>query len=345
MPVLTVDAASRLLFDDRLAGRFVAVAGYWSSTSISCPAPVHVGLLDQFCYFVALTDTDLGNEPSFGEPGQLPGRLRPIMAPDSAGSFALWNRPLPPSGELPTPRVVIVGHAFDARTWQCAPGDRVHCRYQIVVDRLAWLDDGTPEPIDAYTELSPRRSVEKVMSDAQTNVDEIVISAHAARSENVGSIDPRLAGLGHGIVWVARVAVGPPDEDGSYAGVVRAIDDGTGAILAEMPLTPADEYQPTRLILDSETTGINDGRPFFTVQSVAGPVVAEDWLNFFSAPIVLGTGNYVVHGFVADDQGVELGGDPSCDLPLTVEEPADLFYRAVMSRAGDCRWRSEEPGQ
>ena len=143
MPVVSVAQAATLLDAGNLDGRAIAVAGYYFSVAMPCPAPQgYVGPLEGWCRRVAFADDAAGatmctygadamecHAPPSGV------RLAPWFVPETSG-------PLPQLEHAPVP-LVLVGHADDARQLQCSPETQAECADAFVVDRVARRRRGT----------------------------------------------------------------------------------------------------------------------------------------------------------------------------------------------------------
>ena len=151
LPVLSVAGADELLRSGRLDGQAVAVGGYYDAMSLPCPYPGrYVGPLEDWCRMVAFTDTRAGaqlcvgsgNGMSCGQPSGT--NLAPwFMAETSGDALSLLNEG--PTGEPAA--LVVIGHAGDARQWQCAAPTQSACAGAFVVDRIAWADGRDVPPM------------------------------------------------------------------------------------------------------------------------------------------------------------------------------------------------------
>jgi hypothetical protein len=348
LPVLTVQRAGELLDDGDLDGRFAAVLGYYASNQISCPAEQHHATLDLFCYFVTYTDEDRPEYHQLNTLGaeQGAGVLEPVLVADSAGSVAIWNEAPPPSGAFGAQRMILILHAGDTRLWECKPQRRNYCRGRVVVDRIVWLDGDSPDPVDGYSELSPVRTTQDVMQLAAHSADEVVVSAYAVDSPNVISIDPRLAGKGQGILWVARVLSGSVSADGVSDGVVRLIADETGDELLELPLGAANEYAPARLLIDSDDrrtrSGSGYGLPQASATSADGAAMFSGYVGIFDTPIVLDPGSYTVRAWLEMEDGSIAEPGP-CKTTLDLESLEEAYLLERFSSSGHCTWPDATP--
>lgn len=311
MPVLTVEAASRLLLDGELNGRAVAVAGYWAQSVIDCPYSPHVPVIVGDCWYVAFTDEPLDGAYPY-ETQQGPGVIEPMILPESANQDLIW-----PNMSKP---LILIGHAGDPRLWQCDPDWREHCAQRFVVDSVAW----------AGARATPGVGTS----------DDAVITRHRVPAAEAMQIDPRLAGVRDlGDVWVERV-VGELGADGASELSVRAIDASSGATVASLPAATPPDYAPARVTVDSRLarrgvpTNNRDWR--YAVETSDGRVLATGRLGGLTPPLPLLPGDSVLRAWTVDNRDGSLVGR-SCTLAVALEARADRYFRATFGRR-TCSW-------
>ncbi len=145
LPVISVADADELLRSGKLEGQAVAVAGYYDQFTPSCPYPGrYVGPLEGWCRFVAFTDTrasaqlcqpEGSNGMSCSQPSGT--NLAPFFMTETSGDA--WS--LLTGGATGEPAaLVLIGHAGDARQWQCTAATQAQCASAFVVDRIAWAN-------------------------------------------------------------------------------------------------------------------------------------------------------------------------------------------------------------
>jgi hypothetical protein len=179
------------------------------------------------------------------------------------------------------------------------------------------------------------------------------MTAYPLQTIDMNDVDPRFLGVGvqrpyqggpSSVVWFIRVAAGLPDADGATDGIDRVIDDATGAVLKEMPLTVDPGYQPTRLIFESGKDSRYDfGQGFYPmgeVRAADAPVFADS-VGYSSTPVALTAGDYVLRGFVGNQFGGGDIGDLTCDQAITVDEAGSVAYAATFTKNA-CSWTQVE---
>ena len=198
MPVQTVAQAHDLLVAGELDGRAVAVAGYFSQSFLSCPAPMrNTGPLENWCRLVAFTDTEesaqvcsrSGSGMSCSVPPPEVPNLDPFLMVETSGGDSTWG------ADAPRP-LVVIGHSRDPRAWQCWPDTQQECTRQFVVDRVAWAGGdeiavSPPETGDNDTGriLSPAMSLQQVGEAA--GVGDGLLTAAVFRAKDISAVDPR----------------------------------------------------------------------------------------------------------------------------------------------------------
>jgi hypothetical protein len=248
--VLTVDVVSQLLIDGKLGGRVVAVSGYWmQGMPMSCPFVPREPILSTRCLTVGLADEYLHlgsytpNSYSWSARQGL-GLLIPVTVTEtSQGRNGFLPSQLSADNPNPAQRVVVIGHAGDARLLRCEPDRREECGDVFVVDRFAWVN-GVYEQLEIpYTDLQPALTLDGVLSAAQVEPAQ-ALTAYPVQSSEVGSIDPRLSGAGGDLLWVVRAVSGEPGADGTSAAVNIVVDDSDGSLIRTVPLAVAGDQEP-----------------------------------------------------------------------------------------------------
>ena len=217
LPVISVASADDLLQSGKLDGQVVAVAGYFDQFTPSCPYPGrYIGPLETWCRFVAFTDArataklcqpEGSNGVSCRQPSET--NLAPFFMTETSGD----TRSLPPGGATGEPAaLVVIGHAGDARQWQCTAATQAQCANAFVVDRIAWAEGhdvppATPETGDQQSGkvITPRMTLAETAAAAGLGDD--LLTGAAFRKGDIATIDPRwnLAGNEHRVVTaVAR---------------------------------------------------------------------------------------------------------------------------------------------
>ena len=330
LTVHSVAEINQLAADGKLDGQLAAVGGYWAQFALPCPFMPHEAVLAGFCDGGSFADTSQAAQTCCGT------GTAPIATTETANGDMLWS-----AGGVNghAAMVVLIVHAADSRTWQCAPVDRASCHSRMVIDSVAWVNG-------AATEVNPDTSA---LSGAATlTIDQVVaagvkpgeqlVTAYPLLASSLNEVDPRLIGQGPGTVWYLRVATGTPDADGVSAGLVRLVGDSSSAILTELPLVVADDYQPARVVLDSKDWNGNGAYPRFTIGNDS-TILADGDLGSSATPLSLVPGDYLVHALIATPQANPVAG-PTCDLPLTLAAGDDVSFYAQFPSQGDCVWKA-----
>jgi len=357
LPVVSVSEAANLLQRGGLDGRAVAVAGYFFQVAMSCPAPMrYYGSLEPWCGFTTFTDDVAsaslcvyeGNSTSCHAPSGT--QLKPVLVAETSGALASA------SARDPVP-LVLIGHAGDARQWQCPTESQEACGQAFVVDRVAWAagDDvplSAPRPWDQTTQkpLVPRLTVDQAVT-ALDHSDEVVAAA-AFRAGDISSVDPRWNLVGDEIVWIMRSI----NKDDSSAGAARAvkvslIDDATGKLLDAHDLALDPSYRPARLWMIATTAGVEcctgDIYPYYSIRThdgaalhegtVQGGAYGRDNVTTYGpgAPLVLHEGTYSITAWRAPiDRGVIGPRMNDCSTEISVSPLDDLMLEARFPAIG-----------
>ena len=365
MPVISVARADELLRAGKLDGEAVAVAGYFDQFSPPCPYPGrYIGPLEAWCRFVAFTDSRRSAqlcmpEASNGESCRLPSstNLAPYLVSETSGSAS--SRP---SATMSEPAaLVVIGHAGDARQWQCTAAAQAQCASAFVVDRIAWAEGHDAPPAAPETGnqqtgkvIAPRMALAQVATAAGLGGD--LLTGAAFRKGDIAAIDPRWNFAGDEIVWLVR-SLGQASDSGSGEArpeTVWLVDDATGRVVDSHPLKLAADYQPARLWQMVTAHGVacclGDVLAFYRVESGDGAVVFEGMVpggssgetdsttfggSYGSGPLVLPAGRYSISAWLAPYSGGIAGAArgecstqvslrPLDDVALDADFPANM---------------------
>ena len=316
LQVISVATADELLRSGKLDGQAVAVAGYFDQFTPSCPYPGrYIGPLEGWCRFVAFTDAGAtaqlcqpegSNGMSCSQPSGT--NLSPWFMTETSGDA--WS--LLPGGATGEPAaLVLIGHAGDARQWQCTAATQAQCASAFVVDRIAWAEGhdvavAAPQTGDQQTgkAITPKMTLDQVAAaiglgddlltgkaiTPKMTLDQVaaaiglgddLLTGAAFRSGDIATIDPRWNLAGDSMVWLAR-SLG--QAAGSGAGETRPetvwlVDDATGTVIVSHPLKLAPDFQPARLWQMVTAHGVEcclgDVLAFYRAASGDGIVVYE----------------------------------------------------------------------
>ncbi len=367
LPVLSVAGADELLRSGRLDGQAIAVAGYYNAMSLPCPYPGrYVGPLEAWCRMVAFTDSRAaaqlcvgsGNGMSCGQPSGT--NLAPwFMSETSGDALSVLNGG--PTGEPAA--LVLIGHAGDARQWQCAAATQSACAGAFVVDRIAWANGHDVPPVapqvgsvQAGTPVTPRMTLPQVA--AATGAGEDLLTAAAMRAGDVSAVDPRWNLAGDNVVWLVRSLDAAP---ASAAGdprpeTVWLVDDATGKVIVSQPLQVAADYRPARLWQMATVHGLDcctgDVLAFYRVTAADGTAVYEGMVRgdasggqdattygggYMSTPLDLPAGGYSVAAWLAPYSGGVAGAPRGeCSTRVTLPPLGDVRLNADFPPGGAC---------
>ena len=328
---MTVADLDKALAAGQLDGRFAAVGGYWRQYALPCPFMPHQAVISGFCSGGQFADAAAAVDTCCGSAN---AGIVPIAVPETLNGDQLWS-----ASSASAARVVLIVHAADSRAAQCAPDPQDDCHNHIVIDDVVWVNGSATVQPTTYSEsgVQPKMTFDRVATVAVKSGEQLV-TAYALSATHLNEVDPRLMGKGNGIVWLVRVAAG----DASGDGTVRVISDADGSVVEELPLKAAADYNPARVVLDSDFSGNGDSTyPHFAI--LAGTTtIADDQLGTGSTPVTLESGDYVLHAFMADADGKAIAGGPTCDDPITVVEGANVAYKASFT-ASACTWAPFDP--
>jgi hypothetical protein len=365
LPVVSVAHAIELLDAGRLDGQAVAVAGYYNQMALPCPYPGrYIGPLESWCRLVAFTDTRAGAQlcqssgagvMSCGQPSGT--NLAPWFMGETSGDPSSW---LAGGATGEADALVLVGHAGDARQWQCTAATQAQCASAFVVDRVAWAQGhevpaAAPQTGDQLTGkvVTPRMTLAQV--SAAIGLGNDLLTGAAFRKGDVATVDPRWNFAGDDIVWLVR-SLGPAT--GAGAGATRPetvwlVDDATGKVIDSHPLQLAAAYRPARLWQVATAHGVGccagDVLAFHRVASRDGTVVydgmlaggmtgdAESTTYGGSGPLVLPAGGYSITAWLAPyANGVTGTPRDECSTQVALQPLGDVALKADFPSGKSC---------
>ncbi len=358
--VMSVADAVDRLQSGKLDGQAVAVAGYYDQFTSSCPYPGrYIGPLESWCRFVAFTDTrasaqlcqpDGANGMSCRQPSGT--SLGPFFMSETSGDAMSWLA----GGATGEPAaLVVIGHAGDARQWQCTAATQAECAKAFVIDRIAWAEGHdvpptVPQTGDQQTGkvITPRMTLAQVTAAAGLGDD--LLTGAAFRKGDIATIDPRWNFAGDDIVWLVR-SLG--QGGGSGAGESRPetvwlVDDATGRSVDNHPLVLDSDYLPARLWQMATVHGVEccagNLLAFFRVASGDGAVISEGMVpgglsggsgyttyggGYGSGPLALPAGGYSITAWLATyDAGVTGTPRDECSTKVTLRSLDDVALNA-----------------
>jgi len=360
LPVISVARAVELLGSGKLDGLAVAVAGYYNSMALPCPYPGrYIGPLEDWCRLVAFTDTRASarlcqpmgsNGTSCSQPSGI--SLAPFFMSETSGDAGSWLT----GGATGEPAaLVLIGHAGDARQWQCTAVTQAQCARAFVVDRIAWAEGhdvppAAPQTGDQQTgkPITPRMTLAQVA--AAIGLGDDLLTGAAFRAGDIATVDPRWNFAGDDVVWLVR-SLGPAagsDAEEARPEVVWLVDDATGRVIDSHPLKLASDYQPARLWQMATVHGLDccagDVLAFYRVTSGDGTVAYEGMVQggssggpdsttygggYGSGPLVLPAGNYSITAWLAPYSG-GVAGTPryECSMQVTLRPLDDVALDA-----------------
>ena len=379
LPVISVARADELLRSGKLDGQAIAVAGYFDQFTPSCPYPGrYVGPLEGWCRFVAFTDTrataqlcqpEGSNGMSCSQPSGT--SLAPFFMTETSGDA--WSRLTAGATGEPA-ALVLIGHAGDARQWQCTAATQAACASAFVVDRIAWADGHDVPPAAPQTgdqqsgkAIAPRMTLAQVAAAAGLGDD--LLTGAAFTAGDIATVDPRWNLAGHDIVWLAR-SLGPTvgsDVQEARPETVWLVDDATGRLLDSHPLKLAADYRPARLWQMATVHGVEccagNVFPFYRVVSGDGTVVYEGLVSggssggpgyttygggYGSGVLVLPAGSYSISVWLATYDGGAMGTPrDECSTRVTLRPLDDVALNADYPPNGACTFQpapSPSPG-
>jgi hypothetical protein len=360
LPVLSVASADELLWSGKLDGQVVAVAGYFDQFTPSCPYPGrYIGPLEGWCRYVAFTDTrasaklcqpEGANGMSCHQPSGT--NLAPYFMSETSGNAWSWVT----GGATGVPAaLVLIGHAGDARQWQCTAATQAECASAFVVDRIAWAEGhdvppAAPQTGDQQTgrDITPRMTLSQVA--AEIGLGDDLLTGAAFRAGDIATVDPRWNLAGDNTVWLVRslAPAAGSDAQGVRPEVVWLVDDAAGSVIDSHPLKLAPVYQPARLWQMATAHGVEccagEVLAFYRVASGDGTVVYEGMVpggssggqgsttyggGYGSGPLVLPAGRYSISTWLAPYFGVVMGTPrDECSTQVTLRPLDDVALNA-----------------
>jgi hypothetical protein len=367
LEVINVATADELLRSGKLDGHAVAVGGYFDQFTPPCPYPGrYIGPLEAWCQVVAFTDTRASAQlcrPAASNgitcSGPSGTNVAPFFMEETSGS-AIW----PPGGPTAEPSaLVLIGHAGDARQWQCTAATRAQCAEAFVVDRIAWaeghnLPATAPQTGDSRTgtPITPRMTLAQVATAIGLGDDLLTGAAFASR--DIASVDPRWNLAGDNLVWLVRsIAPGTSGPEETRAETVWLVDDATGHVMDSHPLQLDSGYQPARLWEIATVHGVEccagNVLPFFRVVSADGTVVSAGLVSGGSSggpqgttygggyrawPLVLPAGDYSITSWLATyDHDVIGAPRDACSTNVTLRSLESTAINADYPQGHACR--------
>ena len=358
LPVISVAHAVELLGAGKLDGLAVAVAGYYNEVALPCPFPNrYVGPLESWCRMVAFTDTRAAaqlcqpegtNGTSCGLPSGT--NLSPFFMSETSGDASSSLNGTEPAA------LVLIGHAGDARQWQCTTATQAECASAFVVDRIAWaaghdVPPAAPQTGDQQSgsAIAPRMTLAQVAAAAGLGDD--LLTAAPFRAGDIATVDPRWNMSGDNVVWLVRSLAPAAGSDAQEARpeTVWLVDDATGRVIDSHPLKLAADYQPARLWQMATAHGVgccsSNVSAFYRVESGDGTVVYEGLVaggrssgtdsttyggaNLSGPPLDLPAGGYSVTAWLATyDAGVMGTPRDECSTHVNLRPLDDVALNA-----------------
>jgi hypothetical protein len=269
---------------------------------------------------------------------------------------------------------VLIGHAGDARQWQCTAATQAECALAFVVDRIAWADGrvvppAAPQTGDQQTgkAITPRMTLSQVA--AAIAVGDDLLTGAPFRKGDAATVDPRWNFAGDDVEWLVR-SLGPAAGAGA-AGTrpekVWLVDDVTGRVIDSHPLQLAADYQPARLWQMATVHGVDccagDVLAFYRVTSGDGSVVYEGPVpggssggtdattyggGYGSGPLVLPAGGYSITAWLASSDGGVMGAPrDACSTQVILAPHGDVALNADFPANQACAFQpapSPSPG-
>ena len=369
LPVISVAHAVELLRAGKLDGEAVAVAGYYQEFDPSCPYPGrYIGPLESWCRFRAFADTQAGAqlcepEGSNGMSCHQPTGtyLAPFFMSETSGEVWTWLT----GGATGEPAaLVLIGHAGDARQWQCTASTQGECANAFVVDGIAWAAGhdvplAAPQTGDQQSgkPITPRMTL--AQAAAATGSGDNVVTAAPFRAGDIATVDPRWNLAGDNIVWLVRsLGAGASSQgDETRAETVSLVDDATGKLIDSHPLKLAEDYRPARLWQMAVVHGLDccatNDFAFYSVQSDDGTKVHEGMVSGSRSgdngsttfggsygsgpPLVLPAGRYSITSWLATYDGGMMGTPrDECSTQVTFRLLDDVTLNAEYPAGQAC---------
>ena len=379
LPVVSVARADELLRSGKLDGQAVAVAGYYNEMALPCPYPGrYVGPLESWCRLVAFTDSGAtarlcepegSNGTSCGQPTGT--NLAPFFMSETSGDELSWLS----GGATGEPAaLVLIGHAGDARQWQCPAATKAECASAFVVDRIAWAEGhGVPPAApetggqDSGKVITPRMTLDQVAMAAGLSDD--LLTGAAFQMGDIATVDPRWNLAGEDIVWLVRslAPASPPGAAETRPENVWLVDDASGRVIDSHPLQLDANYEPARFSQMATVHGVDccagDVFPFYRVVSGDGSMAHEGLVSrgssggdgyttygggYGSGVLVLPAGRYAITVWLAPYDGGVMGTQrDECSTQVTLGPLDDLALNADFPPDKACTFQpapSPSPG-
>jgi hypothetical protein len=270
---------------------------------------------------------------------------------------------------------VLIGHAGDARQWQCTASTQAECANAFVVDRIAWAEGqdvplAAPQTGDQQSgkPITPRMTL--VQAAAAAGSGDNVVTAAAFRAGDIATVDPRWNYAGDNIVWLVRSLAQGASSQGEETRpeTVSLVDDATGRLIDSHPLNLAADYQPARLWQMATVHGLDccatNEQAFYRVQSDSGALVYEGLVpggagggpdstttfggSYGGGPLVLPAGRYSITSWLASYEGGSTGTPRNeCSTQVTLGPLDDVALDADYPAGQACTFRpapSPSPG-
>jgi hypothetical protein len=261
---------------------------------------------------------------------------------------------------------VLVGHAGDARQWECTAPTQRQCASAFVVDRIAWAEGHDVPPVVPQTgdqrtgtPITPRMTLAQVATAIGLGDD--LLTGAAFRAGDIATVDPRWNLAGDNLVWLVRSlarATGSGAEE-IRAEIVWLVDDTTGRVLDSHPLRLDAGYQPARLWQIASVHGVDccavNVLPFYRVVSSDGTVVNEGLVSggasggsdgttygggYGSSLLVLPAGDYSITAWLAPYRGGVMGTPrDECSTQVTLRPLDTVRLNADYPPTRACTFR------
>lgn len=278
--------------------------------------------------------------------------LAPFFMTETSGDATSWLT----AGLTSEPvALVLIGHAGNARQWQCARATQSECAKAFVVDRIAWagghdVPPTAPQTGDQLTgkAVIPRMTLAQVA--AVIGLGDDLLTAAAFRAGDIAAVDPRWNLAGDTVVWLVRslAPAAGPDAQEARPEIVWLVDDATRRVLDSHPMNLAANYQPARLWQMATVHGVDccagDVAAFYRVKSGDGTVVYEGAVpggssggqgattyggGYGSGPLVLPGGGYSITAWLATYDGGVMGTPrDECSTQVTLRPLDDVALNA-----------------
>ena len=345
LPVLDVADARGLLDSGALAGRAVAIGGWWTDPpTFSCPLPPHYeSVVSGYCFragalvgrpdpVLIITRHASTTEVSY----QIPlDALAPVVVTETAGRERLH----PDAGDIETAtdpvRVVVIAHAADPRALECVPEQRADCTRALVVDRFAWVEGDRPSALvetGATTtwlgaELARLRMLSAVAEGGR------VLTYGAWRTREAQDVDPRLGTAMVGRTWIGRAIDGQVTADGT-APLSLVTLDALLHVTGTLPMAPAAADVPAAVFVGATDL---DRNAWLEVVGPDGTVEYHQRLNgSWTRPPVLAPGDHMLLVAVGRRAARKLSPEhASCKVDLSAHAGA-TYDVLITAERRDC---------